>query len=292
MIHTIQSGHLEVSIKQVGMELSSIKNKQTDTEYLWQGDPQYWSGQAPILFPIIGLLKENSTIINGKEYAIPKHGFVRHSSKTVVVHKEIDKIGFQLNWDEELLQVFPFKFQFEVTFQVTGKKLNIAHTIRNLGDTELLYNLGGHPAFNCPLTEDEEYTDYSIQFEYPETEESWLLNDDGLITDHSIPMLENNSTLRLHRSLFDDDALIFRNLKSNHATLTSDITGDILRVDFHEFPYLGIWAKPNAPFVCIEPWHGIADVESSNRQFLMKEKLRHIKPGEEESLSYSITILQ
>ena len=292
MIHTIQSDHLEVSIKQVGMELSSIKNKQTYTEYLWQGDPQYWSGQAPILFPIIGLLKENSTIIDGNEYAIPKHGFVRHSSKPVVVRKETDTIVFQMNWDEETLQVFPFKFEFEVTFRIIGRKLNIAHTIRNLGDTKLPYNLGGHPAFNCPLTEEEEYTDYSIQFEHPETEKSWLLNDEGLITNHSVPMLENSSALRLHGSLFNDDALIFRNLKSNHATLTSDISGDILRVDFHEFPYLGIWAKPNAPYVCIEPWHGIADVASSNRQFLTKEKLRHVKPGEEETLSYSITILQ
>ena len=138
----------------------------------------------------------------------------------------------------------------------------------------------------------EAYTDYSMQFQYPETVESWLLNDDGLITDHSVPMLENSATLRLHGRLFDDDALIFRNLNSNHTTLRSDVSGGILRVDFHEFPYLGIWAKPNAPFVCIEPWHGIADLESSNRQFLSKEKLRIVEAETEETLSYSITILE
>ena len=106
MIHTIQSDFLEVSINQVGIELCSIKNKQTSAEYLWQGDSEYWSGQAPILFPIIGLLKGNSTIIDGKEYAIPKHGFIRHSSKPTLINKDENKATFQVQWDEKTLALF------------------------------------------------------------------------------------------------------------------------------------------------------------------------------------------
>lgn len=292
MFHTIHSDFLQVSIKQVGMELCSIKNKQTGTEYVWQGNPRYWTGQAPILFPIIGSLKHKKTVINGQQYAIPKHGILRNSTKTKLIHGDTDTVIFQFHWDDETLLLYPFKFVFEVAFQLKGKELEVSHTIRNQGNEEMPYNLGGHPAFNCPAKEGEEYNDYYIEFQYPENEVTWLLGSTGLISDQSKPMLENSSAIRLHGSLFDRDALIFRTLKSNYATLKSDVSGDILRVDFHEFPYLGIWAKPNAPFVCIEPWHGIADHESTSGNFLSKEKLRFLEAGSEETLSYSITILE
>lgn len=292
MISSIESKLLRVSIRQQGIELSSIKNKKTGTEYMWQGNPEYWSGQAPVLFPIIGSLKNGSTHINGADYRIPKHGIIRHSKKPKIIQKAADSITYQVRWDKESLAVYPFKFEFEVAFQLKEKQLTIAHTIRNLGSEELPYNVGGHPAFNCPVHDNEQYFDYSIQFQHPEYLDSWLLDNLGLVTDQSVNMLKNSSSLRLNPTLFDNDALIFRSIKSHHATLRSDISGDILRVDFHEFPYLGIWAKPGAPFVCIEPWHGITDHISSGSKFLQKEKLRILEPNSEETLRYQITILE
>lgn len=259
---------------------------------MWQGNPEYWSGQAPVLFPIIGSLKNGSTHINGADYKIPKHGIIRHSTKPKIIQKAPDSITYQVRWDKESLAVYPFKFEFEVAYQLKEKQLTIAHTIRNLGSEELPYNVGGHPAFNCPVHEDEKYSDYSIQFQHPEYLDSWLLDNLGLVTDRSVNMLKNSPSLRLNTTLFDNDALIFRSIKSHHATLRSDITGDILRVDFQEFPYLGIWAKPGAPFVCIEPWHGITDHIFSDGKFLQKEKLRILESNSEETLRYQITILE
>lgn len=291
MIHSIQSDVLEVSIQQKGIELSSIKNKHNGTEYMWQADPKFWTGQAPVLFPIIGSLKDQKTMIHDTEYHIPKHGIVRHSTKPTITNHTTNSITFRLHWDDETLSVYPFRFVLDVTFKLEGNQLDVSHTIGNLGDKVIPYNLGAHPAFNCPLRNDEQYSDYSIKFEHVEDEHSWLIDNAGLLTDSSIPMLENSRELKLHEHLFDDDALIFTSLKSKNVTLKSEALGEILRVDFHDFPYLGIWAKPGAPFVCIEPWHGITDHQHTDGHFLSKKKLRMLKPGTEETLSYQITIL-
>lgn len=290
MIYTIQSELLQVSIKQKGMELCSIKNRIDEKEYLWQGNPSFWTGQAPILFPIIGLLKDNSTMIHGKEFAIPKHGIVRHSEQAVVKNHTSDSITFQLTYDEHSLLVYPFKFVLEITFSLEGKKLLISHCIQNEGTTNMPFHLGGHPAFNCPVNKDISYAHYFIEFENKEHSVSWLLNEDGLITDHSKPIFDSSSILRLNDTLFDEDALIFRDLKSSSATLKNDLVGEILRVDFEDFPNLGIWAKPKAPYVCIEPWIGIADHVDSNREFISKERLIILDAGAEKEISYSISI--
>lgn len=275
------------------MELCSIRSLSSDKEFLWHGDPQIWNGQAPILFPIIGLLKEERTIINGLEYAIPKHGIVRHSESVTVSHSNSHSITFVLSWNEETLKVYPFKFELEVTFSLEDEKLNISHLVRNVGDSIMHFHLGGHPAFNCPVSKDHSISDYHIQFEEVENSKSWLINGDGLITDKYIEVFKpNSSMLQLTESLFDDDALIFRDLKSTAATLASKKSGPILRVDYSDFPYLGIWAKPNAPYVCIEPWFGIADHENADGNFLSKEILQSLEPGSEKIFSYSITILE
>ncbi|MGB0346822.1 MAG: aldose 1-epimerase family protein [Balneolaceae bacterium] len=291
MTHTIKSDYLQVSIKQKGMELCSIKNLETNKEYLWQGDSQFWTGQAPNLFPIIGLLKDHRTKIDGVEYAIPKHGIVRHSEKAVVLNHDSNSITFQLKWDHQTLKVYPFRFVLELTFRIDGNRLDLHHLVKNEGDISMGFHLGGHPAFNCPVSDEVKYSDYSIEFEHLENSVSWLLNDDGLITDQSKPIFDNSSVLRLNEHLFDEDALIFRDLKSRIATLKSAHSGSILRVEYSDFPYLGIWAKPKAPYVCIEPWIGIADHVNSNGDFMTKEALQLLEPKSEKEFQYSITIL-
>lgn len=290
MIFTISSPQLEVSIKQTGIELCSIKSKVTGKEFMWQGDPAFWANHAPVLFPIIGALKGGVTTIDGKEYPIPKHGLLRYSEKPTLKEQGDDYVTFQLHWDEETLKLFPYKFVFEVTFSVDGSSLNISHKVINEDEKELFYNLGGHPAFNCPLEDYEVYEDYYLEFEQSETLDTWLLDDSGLVTDTPKPVINNSKILPLTTSLFDDDALIFRNLKSRKVTLKSRKSGDALSIHFDGFPYLGIWAKPGAPFVCIEPWHGLTDHAESDGPFASKELLRSLAPGEKETMAYQINL--
>ena len=291
MTYTISSSELEVSIKETGMELCSIKSKSTGKELMWQGDPAFWANHAPVLFPIIGALKDGVTTIDGKEYAIPKHGLLRYSEKPTLKEKGNDFITFQLHWDDETLALYPYKFIFEVTFSVDGNKLTISHKVINEDEKELLYNLGGHPAFNCPAMEHEVYEDYYLEFEKSETLNTWLLDSSGLVTDIEKPVIEHSKILPLTDTLFNDDALIFRNLISRRVTLKSRKSGGILSVQFDGFPYLGIWAKPEAPFVCIEPWHGLTDHAETDGEFTSKEILRNLAAGESEEMSYSVEVL-
>lgn len=290
MNFTLESTDLSVKINPVGMELSSIKSKTTDLEYIWQADPNIWKGQAPVLFPIIGALKEGNTIINGKKYEMPKHGLVRDSSKPKLVSHNDTTLTLRLTWDEESLERYPYKFQLDMIFSLVETTLTIKHIVTNQGDETMLYSIGGHPAFNCPLLSNEKYDDYSIEFAQPETDATWLIDEAGLIKNQTKPFLENRSSIHLTGSLFDDDALIFKHLKSREVTLRHQSKGAILSVQFEDFEYLGIWAKPDAPFVCIEPWLGIGDSSDSNQQFEEKEGLLNLEPSQSHVKTYSITI--
>lgn len=291
MDFTLESTDLSVKINPVGMELSSIKSKTTDLEYIWQADPNIWKGQAPVLFPIIGALKEGNTIINGKKYEMPKHGLVRDSSKPKLVSHNDTTLTLRLTWDEESLQRYPYKFQLDMVFSLVETTITIKHIVTNQDEKTMLYSIGAHPAFNCPLLSDDKYEDYSIEFAQPETDATWLIDEAGLIKNQTKPFLENSSSIHLTGSLFDDDALIFKHLKSREVTLKHQSKGAILSVQFEDFEYLGIWAKPDAPFVCIEPWLGIGDSSDSNQQFEEKEGLLNLEPSQSHVKTYSITIL-
>ncbi|UZD23425.1 aldose 1-epimerase family protein [Algoriphagus halophytocola] len=292
MNYSIQSPELVVEINPIGMEISSIRSKSTQREYLWQGDPTFWTGQAPVLFPIIGALKEGYTMISGKKYKIPKHGIVRNSTKPKLIESSEDSLRFRLSWDEKTLLEYPFQFQLDLIFSLSGKSLKVDHEISNLGEIPMPYSLGAHPAFNCPLKAGEKYEEYRIEFPLAETDSTWMVNADGLIGNEQKPLLKDSKIIPLTKTLFDDDALIFKHLNSKKASLSHVEKGAIISVDFEDFTYLGIWAKPNAPFVCIEPWLGIADSYDSDHDFEHKEGIRLLAPGENETKSYTISVEQ
>ncbi|MEB2775765.1 aldose 1-epimerase family protein [Algoriphagus sp. D3-2-R+10] len=292
MIYKLESSKLSVEVNDIGIELSSIQSLSTGIEYLWQGNPAIWSGQAPVLFPIIGALKGGFTFINGQKHSIPKHGIIRNSSKPTLKSKTASSLLFSLKWDEESLLLYPFKFELEIEFILKGKTLTIKHTITNHGEETMLYSIGGHPAFNCPLRDSEEYEDYFLEFAQPETDSTWMVEETGLIGLKQKKVLDNTAILPLHKHLFDDDALIFKHLKSKEVMLKHKDRGSILSVNFDDFDYLGIWAKPGAPFVCIEPWLGIADSVDSNQKFEEKEGLLKLEPDQSDVKIYSITIEQ
>ncbi|MBC2845366.1 aldose 1-epimerase family protein [Winogradskyella flava] len=292
-MYSLKNDQLRIRIKHEGAELCSITSVTSNLEFLWQADPKFWESHAPNLFPIIGVMKDNTYYVNGKAYNMPKHGFVRHNESFEVVSKSDTKMTFKLNSNNELKVLYPFDFEFLLTYELIENALHVHHSVKNLDDKTLYFSLGGHPAFNCPLHENEHYTDYVLKFENSETSRSYILNmASGLVTDKTKSVFTKCDEIELQPDLFNEDALIFKDLSSRKVTLKHKEKGNILSVIFDKFPYLGIWAKPNAPYVCIEPWIGIADSENTNQQLSEKEGIVALKSNSTFSATYSIEIDQ
>ncbi|MCK8520162.1 aldose 1-epimerase family protein [Aquimarina sp. D1M17] len=288
-MYTLENEILHVKLNPAGAELSSVIKKSTQQEYMWQGDPEIWGSQAPVLFPIVGGLKDDTYFYENKAYQLPKHGFIRYN-KDLVFKKDSDtKISLSLGSSEKTLAMYPFEFFFEISFELIENKIEISHRIENIGTKTMYFNVGGHPAFNCPLEDTELYNEYYITLKDEAEHESYALAPNGLIQEGTFPVF-NDKKLPLTQNLFDNDALIFKNIKAKEATLYHKTKGAIVGLTFEDFPDLGIWAKPKAPFVCIEPWLGYADVEHSNQILEDKEGIKRLNPGELHRSSYAITI--
>jgi len=292
MHHSILNNHLQVTVQEKGTEISSIKSLKTGLEYIWNADPDIWGSHAPVLFPTIGAIKNKEATINGSSYQVPRHGFIRHNESIFLKEQHAYELKFQLDYSDKTLSVYPYKFRFNISFRLEDSKLVVAHRIENLDDKAIYFALGGHPGFNCPLHAGERYEDYYLEFEKEENVETTLLSSNGLITDQTEQVLTDTRVLPLRPDLFDNDALILKDLKSRKVSLKSHKSEQVLTVSYQDFAYLGIWAKPNAPFVCIEPWLGIADHENTDGDFLKKDGLITLPQGEEFTASFSIEIAE
>ncbi|WP_431109272.1 aldose 1-epimerase family protein [Winogradskyella poriferorum] len=287
----LENDLLKIEIKSKGAELCSIRSIKNNTEFVWEANPNVWGSHAPNLFPIIGAMKDDSYFYNGKKYSMPKHGFARHNEDFEVISNSNSEVTFQLKSNDELRAIYPFEFEFLITYELKDNELLIHHTVKNTDSKTIYFSLGGHPAFACPLFKDESYTDYFLEFEKQETSKSYLLNmATGLVSDKTKPVFDSPNTINLHGDLFNEDALIFKDLTSRQVALKHKQKGEILNVKFEGFPFLGIWAKPNAPYVCIEPWIGIADSESTNQQIKDKEGIVTLEPKKSFKATYSITL--
>ena len=282
---------LKVNIKSKGAELCSIQSVVNKKEFVWQANPDVWGSHAPNLFPIIGMMKDSSYIYNSKMYHMPKHGFVRHNEAFKIEKHSDTKASFNLETNDELHELYPFDFEFSITYELIDNVLHLHHSVKNRDSKPMYFSVGGHPAFNCPINTNEDYTDYVIEFEYPETSESHLLNmSSGLVTNDTKKVFSEGNKIQLKTDLFNEDALIFKDLKSRAVSLKHKEKGPLLKVEFDDFSYLGIWAKPNAPYVCIEPWLGIADAETTNQKLKDKEGMIKLLPNSTFNASYSIEI--
>ncbi|MBL4747131.1 MAG: aldose 1-epimerase family protein [Flavobacteriaceae bacterium] len=290
MKHTLENKYLQVSIQHKGAEISSIVSKKTGQEYIWQADRTIWGSSAPVLFPIIGALKENQYTYKGETYTLPKHGFIRNNMSLEVIEKTDTLVCLSYQSSEETLRSYPFEFEFRITYQLEDNSLKVYHTVRNKGNDTMLFSLGGHPAFNCPLNYGEHYSDYFIEFDQKETDVTHELGLTGLTNGGTHPLIFNSKQLNLTPHIFDNDALIFKHLKSRAVTLKNVKSKQEIRVEFDDFNYLGIWAKSNAPFVCIEPWLGITDAENGTGKFEDKEGLLSLEATKTFKAMYSIEI--
>ena len=290
-MYTLKNNKLEISVKKTGAELCKIASIKNKTNFMWHADPNVWGSHAPNLFPIIGALKEDAYVFENKKYKLPKHGFVRRN-EDVILHKQTENsITFKLTSNTDLLKNYPFTFEFYMTYTLTDNTIEVKHTIKNKDTKTMYFSVGGHPAFKCPVYDNENYEDYFLEFEHTEDSKRHLINmENGLISSATEPVFNNTNKIPLTHDLFNEDALVFKDLKSRTVTLKSSKNGAIISIDYNGFPYLGIWAKPNGNYVCIEPWLGIADSETTNQNLKDKEGILSLTSGKTFEAAYNIEI--
>lgn len=280
---TIQNTHLSAIINPKGAELISLKTT-ANKEYIWEGNPAFWGKHSPVLFPIVGTLKNNSYHYNGSEYHLSRHGFARDLEFEIAEQSE-SAVVFSLTSSEETLKVFPFAFELQISYTLTENQLVIGYTIINNNNHTMPFCIGAHPAFALPKA----FENYSLAFEYPETLISYELEND-LLSDTFTSLEMIDSQLPISYSLFEKDALIFKELQSKNITILEN-KKPLLRVEFNDFPNLGIWTKNDAPFLCIEPWIGYSDTIHSSGNILEKEAIQLLDANKTFSCNFSIEIL-
>jgi galactose mutarotase-like enzyme len=270
-----------VSIHHLGAELESFKKD--NTNYIWTIDQQYWNKTSPVLFPIVGRLKNDSYHLNGIEYILPRHGFARNYEFDVIEKNE-NSVAFSLKNNEETIKIFPFEFELQLKYVLENNKLTLTYSVFNNSKEKMPFNIGAHPAFSIPTN----FEDYSLQFNKEETLESHLLENE-LFNGKTININSEKGKIPLTYSLFETDALVFKHLESNEISVLKN-NNPYIKVNFEGFPFLGIWTKQNAPFICIEPWYGHADEESTNGIIKNKKGIQLLDSKEYFTTCFSIEI--
>ena len=285
---TITNDFLEATINEKGAELVSLRAN--EIEYIWQADPQYWGRHAPILFPFVGRLKDNQYSYQGKTYPIGQHGFAR-DKEFKVLEQTKEKVTLVLTSDEETKKVYPFDFSLTVSYEIWGEGVRIRFDVENTGEEEMIFALGGHPAFNIPLTDELQFDDYFIAFSPQKSRVKIPL--DGPFTNLDQKTIgQTNTNIQLSRGLFKEDALIYETRGLNAYTLGSEESSHSVTLAYNNIPYVGLWSPypAEAPFVCIEPWWGFADTVDSNGHLEDKEGMNRLAGNEHFKTEFSITV--
>ena len=290
----LKNNDLEVCFKELGGELASIKDLD-GIEYLWQGDAQYWSGQAPVLFPICGSVRNDMTFYRPQGVGkIPRHGLVRKKNFELIEQTE-DRVTFVIEDTEETYQQYPYHFRLEISYRLIGKKVSVTYRVHHLGEEGVMpFFVGGHPGFNCPLLSDEGFEDYYLEFQQEETcsipksyPETGLLN----VFDRT-PFLQQEKILNLDYDLFQKDAITLDCLQSRSVTLRSRKHEKGISVHFPDFSNLIIWTTPNkGPFIAIEPWSGLSTSLEESDYLEYKKQVRLLPAGQTAELGFEIEIL-
>lgn len=290
-MYTLENKLLKITVKPKGAELSSIFSKSQNREVLWQADPNYWARHAPILFPIVGQVRDGKYTIENQEFEMSQHGFAR-DQEFEMINKDKNEIRFKLTQNDQSLKQFPFKFTLLITYSIFESTLTVAYTVVNNGHSKLPFSIGAHPGFNLPFDKNSSIENYSLIFNKKEKSDRILFENGLLNGKKEFDFLNQTNTIDLHHSIFDNDALIFKNLQSDQVVLKNNLNNQSVKFNFKGFPYLGIWSKPksNAPFICIEPWHGVTDNKTSPQDFSQKEGRITLDINKEFNCNYSIEV--
>ena len=282
MNYEIKNSFIKAKIKSFGAELNSLQKIENNFEYIWQADSKYWARHSPVLFPIVGRLKDDNYIYKSKKYNLSQHGFARDKDFELV-KKDEDFIEFSLKNDEKTLEIYPFLFELNISYKLDKRKLIISYKVKNISEDKMYFSIGAHPAFNISNGD-------FLEFEEIEKTKRYFLNDKGLIyKEEELFFLENK--IILNENIFKNDALVFNDENIKAIDLRDKNQNKILKVEFKNVPYLGIWSKPNfGPFVCIEPWFGVADLENSNQNIEDKIGIQVLKKDDIFSFFYSVEV--
>jgi galactose mutarotase-like enzyme len=288
MNHSISDGDFKVEVKQEGAELRSFHHGPSNREFMWGADPVVWAGTAPVLFPIIGRLRNDEYELRGQRYAMGSHGIVRRRDFSRR-RSAAAQLVLGTSSDATTRANYPFEFDLEVKFSLEGPRLTVAYCVRNTGTVLMPFSLGSHPAFSlhadAPGVEA-----YSVEFDQPQTLDLYRL-DGPLLGDTVVSNYMDNATkVPLSVNIFDADALIFKGVTAKTISLVRDGYGPEVTVSTGGAPHLGIWAKPAARFVCIEPWYGYADSVHATGRLNDKPGMMWLSPEAEFQAQYSVTV--
>lgn len=280
----LKNKYLTVKINSLGAELKSMVCN--DTRYIWEGNEENWKLSAPLMFPICGGLKDDKYTYRGKEYTLEKHGYIRF--KTFEIENISETSVTLLHKSDEQTKVsYPFDYELRVVYTLIDKTLKMDYLVKNLSNETMYFSIGSHEGYYTP----EGIEDYDVVFPQNETLNSNILYG-NLLSDQQLPIIKDTNVLPLYNKYFMVDALVFRGIKSRSATLRNRKTGKAVRVDFPDDKYFLLWQKPNAPFICLEPWSGIADTVGSSYDITEKEGIMTIEQNGEYTHTHSITILE
>lgn len=274
----IENEFASLDITEKASEITSFKDKHSGLEYMYNGDSEYWAGRNPTLFPMVSNTYNKVQNINGKEYHMKNHGLVRYVDFVCTKHSD-DNIVMTYVADEEAKKLYPFDFKMDISYTLIGKRVDIVYTITNNDKLDMPFGFGLHPAFRCPLHENEKFEDYHLAFSNTETL-SGMLGPFGLKDEKVIPC---------DYGIFKDNpTIVFDGARSSFVELTNGKNG--VRVTIDGYRYIAFWTKQNAPFICIEPWHSHGDFEEVDLPFEKREDTMILAPGRSYTTSYSIEI--
>jgi galactose mutarotase-like enzyme len=282
--YQLETELLKVGIMAFGAELFSVIDKKSGFEFMWDANPLVWPRHAPVLFPIVGKLANNSIEIAGKRYEMGQHGFAR-DQKFEVIELYKDVVRFMFEPTEATIEKYPFSYKFFITYELVDETLKITYTTLNTGTENMYFSVGAHPGFKLP---EADLSKYAIVFEKKESLDRYILVD-GLISDMTENIGNDIQLLPLNKELFEKDAIVLKSLNSQWLKLVQTESNYAIKLNFAGFPYMGIWTKPGQEaFLCLEPWQGIADNVGFEGDISQKEGIHSLGPGSELSFTYSL----
>ena len=281
---TLKNETLTVQINEIGAEIKSV-TKKDGMNLMWPGCPDVWNNTAPLMFPICGGLKEDKYILDGKEYTLPKHGFTRNALFSVEEATDT-KAVFLLKESEETLKGFPFKFELRVIYTIAEASIKVKYKVDNKDDKTMYFSIGSHEAYYTP----EGIEDYDVIFPQKETLDAAPLYG-NILSKAGKRIITDSDTIALYDKYFTIDALVFTTLKSRSATLRNRKTGRSVRVDFPFANYFLLWHKHGSPYICLEPWTGIPDIEGSDYDITHKEGITTLLAGDTYLGEHTITFI-
>lgn len=287
----LKNDQIAIKVRSQGAELRSLRELSDGTEYLWNGDPSWWKYSSPVLFPIVGKLRDGRYAVDGKTYELPQHGLAR-TREFELLRQDEGAVWFELKYNEETLAIYPFKFSLQIGYELSGRSVKVCWKVGNLDESKPLYfSIGAHPALRCPIVPGEQFSDCYLDFGKPQSSGCYEITPEVLFLHGKRPDLKG-VTMPFSYELFKNGVHVFDDLSSDSFTIRSQKSGKSITLTAPGFPFLGIWTpeKGGAPFICIEPWYGHADYADFSGEFKDREGVIKIEPAEVFEASYTLSL--